>query len=200
MHPSWMVQAISMAIYVQTIGAFVWLFLVVLLERGRRSDRARLARLEGLVDLQGRSAAGHSREFAEYQKGTTQALEDCCRAIEAVRETFKLREENASMRAELRRRGESLPADEHEQTDPAFRLPSGIDNPRPESVEVDDEPLGSVAAGHWQCVGCRRTYALCEGHHGKKCFGCGATLELVAYDKPRQNVQLPLPIKASGDK
>lgn len=183
MHPSWMVQAISMAIYVQTIGAFVWLFVVVLLERGRRSDRARLARLEGLVDLQGRSAAGHSREFAEYQKGTTQALDDCCGAIEAVRETFKLREENASMRDQLRKRGESLPADEHEQTDPAFRLPSGIDNPKPDSAEVDDEPLGSVAAGHWQCNGCSRTYSLSRGHHGKRCDWCGGALELVAADK-----------------
>lgn len=193
MQPSWMVQAISMAIYVQTIGAFVWLFLVVLLERGRRSDRARLARLEAFIHEHGRLLAGLASGFSKSTRLADEMYRSQTLELDALRRELNLP-------ALSDRPTATGPADEHEQTDPAFRLPSGIDNPRPESVEVDDEPLGSVAAGHWQCVGCRRTYALCEGHHGKKCFGCGATLELVAYDKPRQNVQLPLPIEASGDK
>lgn len=176
MHPSWMVQAISMAIYVQVIGALVWLFLVVLLERSRRNERQRLATLEG--------------ELARHMRMSSQSFEATACAIEAIGQTLALRQENAELREELR-----------EQTDPAFRLPSGIDNPAPvESPEVDDEPKSSLAEGHWQCVGCRRTYALCEGHHGKKCFGCGGTLELVSYEKRSRAVQLALPVGTTETK
>ncbi len=187
MHPSWMVQAISMAIYVQVLGAFVWLFVVVLLERSRRGTLQRLRELEA--------------ELEQFRAGTSQAIGDAATAMTALGETCKMRHENAALVEKLRAKlGSSTPPEEHEQTDPAYRLPSDFDHAKADSPETDDEPLGSVAAGHWQCVGCRRTYALCEGHYGKKCFGCGSTLELVAYDQRRQSVQLPLPIKASGAK
>lgn len=178
-HPTWMVQAISMAIYVQVIGSFVWLFVVVLLERGRRGERRRLATVEA--------------ELARHMRMTSKSFDATATAIEAIGQTLTLRQENAELREEIKG------LDEHEQTDPAFRLPSGIDNPRPESPAIDDEPASSVAHGHWQCVGCRRTYALCEGHYGKKCFGCGGSLELVSYDKPRQGVQLPLPVEPARE-
>jgi hypothetical protein len=149
-----MVQAIGMAIYVQVLGSFVWLFVVVLLERSRRGTQQRLQKLES--------------ELERFRAGTSQAIEDAVTAMTALRETCKLRHENAAFVEKLRAKlGSSTPPEEHEETDPAFRLPSGIEHPKPDSVETDDEPPGSVATGHWQCVDCRRTYAVCEGHYGK---------------------------------
>lgn len=156
MHPSWMVQAISMAIYVQTIGAFVWLFLVVLLERVRRGERRRLATLEN--------------ELARHMRASAQSFEATACAIEAIGQTLALRQENAELREELKG------LDEREQTDPAFRLPSGIDNPRPESPAIDDEPASSSSLGVWRCNGCLRC-APC-GRHGERCLHCGGQLEL----------------------
>jgi hypothetical protein len=182
-----MVQAISMAIYVQVLGAFIWLFVVVLLERSRRSSQQRLQELEAELD--------------RFRSGTSQAIEDAVTAMTALRETCKLRHENAALVERLRGKlGSSAPPEEHEQTDPAYRLPSDFDHARPKSPETDDEPLGSIADGHWQCNGCGRTCVLDKAHHGKKCVDCGGTVELITYDPRRQSVQLPLPIKASGAK
>lgn len=156
MSTSWVNQVLDASIYVQTIGAFVWLFLVVLLERGRRGERRRLATLEN--------------ELARHMRANARCFEATACTIEAIGQTLALRQENAELREELKG------LDEHEQTDPAFRLPSGIDNPRPESPAIDDEPASSSSVGVWRCNGCRRRMPC--GRHDERCLNCGGQLEL----------------------
>lgn len=175
MHPSWMVQAISMAIYVQTIGAFVWLLVVALLERARRGERARVLRLEQLADMQGKSLAGLWQDFSEARRDADKTAEVQMQAIDGLRLELNLP-------ALSDRPTDAAPTEEHERTDPAFRLPSGIEHPKPvESAHVDDEPTDSVTDGHWECVGCRRVFPLDESSFHAKCEQCGGTIELVTF-------------------
>jgi hypothetical protein len=186
MHPSWMSQAVSMAIYVQTIGAFVWLFVVVLLERARRGERARVLRLESLADLQGKSLAGLWKDFTEARRATDKTSELQMQAIDALRLELNLP-------ALSDRPTDAAPAEEHEKTDPAFRLPSGIEQPKPiESVQVDDEPTDSVTDGHWECVGCRQVFPLDESSFHAKCEKCGGSIELVTFPNGQPFRHLPL--------
>jgi len=175
MHPSWMSQAVSMAIYVQTIGAFVWLFLVVLFERARRGERARLLRLEALADLQGKSLAGLWRDFTEARRDTDSTSELQIQAIDALRLELNLP-------ALSNRLTDAAPIGEHEKTDPAFRLPSGIEHSKPvESVHVNDEPTDSVTNAHWECVSCGRAFPLDESSFRAKCAWCSGNIELVTF-------------------
>lgn len=147
MSTSWLSQILGTAIYVQTIGAFVWLFVVVLLERHRRRQGERLQLLEALFHRQGQTLNTAWRCVEELQK-----------QVQLIRPTSP-----ASM-------------SDHEETDPAFRLPSGIDNPRPESPAIDDEPASSSSVGVWRCNGCRQRMPC--GRHGERCLNCGGQLEL----------------------
>lgn len=175
MSPSWMVQAINMAIYVQTVGAFVWLFVVVLLERARRGERARVRRLEALADLQGKSLAGLWKDFTEARRDADSTSELQIQAIDALRLELNLP-------ALSNRLTDAVPAGEHEKTDPAFRLPSGIEHSKPvESVHVNDEPTDSVTDGHWECVNCRRAFPLEDSSFHAKCAWCGGNTELVTF-------------------
>jgi hypothetical protein len=185
MHPSWMSQAVSMAIYVQTIGAFVWLFVVVLLERARRGERARVLRLESLADLQGKSLAGLWKDFTEARRDADKTSELQMQAIDALRLELNL--------PALSDRPTDVPStEEHELTDPAFRLPSGIEQPKPiESAQVDDDPTDSVTDGHWECVGCRQVFPLDESSFHAKCEKCGGSIELVTFPNEHPFRHLP---------
>jgi len=185
MHPSWMSQAVSMAIYVQTVGAFIWLFVVVLLERARRGERARVLRLEQLADMQGKSLAGLWKDFTEATRDADKTAELQMRAIDGLRLELNLP-------ALSDRPTDAAPTEEHEKTDPAFRLPSGIEHPRPvESAQVDDEPTDSVTDGHWECVGCRKTFPLDESSFHAKCEKCGGSIELVTFPNEHPFRHLP---------
>lgn len=157
MHPSWMVQAVSMAIYVQVLGAFVWLAVVVLVERSRRGSRQRLEQLEA--------------ELNWFRKGTSQAIVDAVDAMNSLSKTCKLRHENARLLAKFK---SSIPTEEIEQTDPAFRLPNGAEYSQPvESVEADEHSSRSMASATWQCEGCQRQLDVYACSPGRRCEHCG---------------------------
>ena len=161
-------QILNMAIYVQTLGAFIWLAVVVLLERHRRENVRELQkRINGMAQL--------------YEKNLASLMQ--------LWRDLEQRNHDTDVPAISAHLWEPAPfADDHEKTDPGFQFPSASGRPVSGLPEVRKTPSGVMVSSRWHCTGCLRTFELTQFAHGKRCGWCGGSLEALPDAVSRANV------------
>jgi hypothetical protein len=155
-------QLLNSAIYVQTLAAFIWLGVIVLLERFRGARMAELRGMVKTVRLSERVAEDHLAAAMQLWRRLEKLDHDT--DVPPVSERLW----------ETARPGSS---EETEKTDPGFRLSEASDHPGSALPAVRKTPSGVMVSSRWHCTGCLRTFELTQFAHGKRCGWCGGSLE-----------------------
>lgn len=153
-------QLLNLAIYVQTLAAFIWLGVIVLLERYRRAQVIELRAIVKTVRLSEQLNKDHIAAVMQLWRRLEQLDHDT--DLPPVSERLW----------ETARPGAS---EEAEKTDPGFRFGEGSEHPV--LPDVRKTPSGVMVSSRWHCTGCLRTFELTQFAHGKRCGWCGGSLE-----------------------
>ena len=172
MPPNWMVQAVSMAIYVQVLGAFVWLFVVLLLERSKRGTQQRVRQVESqLVDLRER-------------------IEDICETLADLSGKTASDETDPAVQSpigiERLTDGDQWGEDNRTNSEVAAAVDASLQSLLP-SDELGEDPTDA----HWECTGCRLAFPLEAASFHQRCKKCGGLIELVTYPNGHPFRHLP---------
>jgi hypothetical protein len=155
-------QLLNSAIYVQTLAAFIWMGVILLLERLRRKQVGELRLIVNTV-----------RRSEQLNKDHMAAVMQLWRRLEQLDHDTDMPPVSEQL-WETARPGSS---EEAEKTDPGFRLSEASDHPGSALPAVRKTPSGVMVSSRWHCTGCLRTFELTQFAHGKRCGWCGGTLE-----------------------
>ncbi len=197
MPASWVHRVLDAGIYFQAAGAFVWLFVLVVLECVFRRRRARANELDALL-------VSHSQKISQQWE----ELALLRAAIEMHRVGINQVRLEMNLPALSDRPTQKMPEPEEERTDRHFRPPSGLEHEVPAElvqlkrsispfvlddpcVELMQDSLESeVRQAHWQCLACKMTCSLEQGGFKSVCSSCGGHLELVTYHEQGRGRQI----------